>query len=178
MKYSPHSIKNQEFNRSVRGYDKDEVRAFLEKLSDEVERIQSENEYSQKEITDLRERVKDYKRIEKNLQNTLLNAQESSSKAVESAKKQTALMLKEAELKANQLLDEAKEDAEAIRNSVLKLREEKKLLMARIKAMIDSQSSLLELDVANMDTEEISRKEKTEEKKTDIDIDDIVEKLI
>ena len=84
----------------------------------------------------------------------------------------------EAELKANQLLDEAKEDAEAIRNSVLKLREEKKLLMARIKAMIDSQSSLLELDIANMDTEETFMTDKTEEKKTDIDVDDIVEKLI
>ena len=38
MKFTPFSIKNQEFSRAVRGYDKEEVRAYLEKLSDEVER--------------------------------------------------------------------------------------------------------------------------------------------
>ena len=43
MKFSPFSIKTQEFGKGVRGYDKDEVRAYLEKLSDEFELIQSQN---------------------------------------------------------------------------------------------------------------------------------------
>ncbi|KAB2842088.1 MAG: DivIVA domain-containing protein, partial [Melioribacteraceae bacterium] len=40
MKYTPFSIKNQEFNKSVRGFDKEEVHAFLEKLAEEFERLQ------------------------------------------------------------------------------------------------------------------------------------------
>ncbi len=37
MKFSPLSIKKQDFSRSVRGFDKEEVQAFLEKLADEFE---------------------------------------------------------------------------------------------------------------------------------------------
>ncbi len=38
MRFTPFSIKAQEFNKSVRGYDKDEVRAYLDTLSNEFEK--------------------------------------------------------------------------------------------------------------------------------------------
>jgi len=37
MKFSPMNIKAQEFTKTMRGYDVEEVRAFLEKLSNEME---------------------------------------------------------------------------------------------------------------------------------------------
>lgn len=132
MKFTPFSIKNQEFSRTVRGFDRDEVKAYLEQLSDEVERLQAENSKLNAEIEKMNSQMEGYRRIEKNLQSTLLSAQESSSKAVESAKKQTALLIKESELKAAQIIEEAKEKANDIRDAVLKLREEKKLTRSKI----------------------------------------------
>jgi cell division initiation protein len=44
MKVSPISIKKQEFSKSLRGYDPEEVQAFLEKLADEFDDLQKENE--------------------------------------------------------------------------------------------------------------------------------------
>lgn len=190
MKFSPYSIKNQEFNKTVRGYDKEEVRAFLEKLSDEVESLQAENESLNKKVEELNQQIKEFRRIEKNLQNTLLNATESSTKAVESAKKQTALLIKEAELKSTQIVEKAKEEADYIRESVLKLREEKRLLLAKLKSMIETQAQLLEMDIIPIPIEEkedekLAVKEsielpvtKIKEEKTDLDIDNIVEKLL
>lgn len=178
MKYSPFNIKNQEFNKSVRGYDKDEVKAYLEKLSDEFELLQSDNKKLSEELEGVREEITEFKRIEKNLQSTLLNAQESSSKSVESAKKQTALILKEAELKAAQIVEKAKENANFIRDSVLQLREERDLLIARLKAMLSSQTSLLEMNVESIETHPSFKKSVQKEEKTDMDIDDIVEKLL
>lgn len=182
MKYTPHSIKNQEFNRSVRGYDKEEVEAFLEKLSDQFEDLLEQNENLTKELEQLNKRIKEYQRIEKNLQETLLNAQESSSKAVDSAKKQTAMILKEAELKAAQIIDRANEEAEIIRNAVANLREEKKLLVARLKALIDVQSEVL---LRNVEQQTVFTKpQHTEVKKEikksseNINVDDILEKLL
>ncbi len=182
MKFTPFGIKNQEFNKSVRGYDKDEVKAFLEKLADEYERLLSDNDRLKTEIDRYEEQIKDYKKIEKNLQTAMLSATESTTKAVDSAKKQTALMLKEAELKATQMIEKAKESANTIRDAVLKLREEKKLLVARIKAMIESQSSLLELNIESIETkpkrrEDFKKSEKKEEQ-SDINVDDILEKLL
>lgn len=183
MKFTPFGIKNQEFNKSVRGYDKDEVKAFLEKLSDEFERLQQENEKLKSEIERNEEQIKEFRRIEKNLQNAMLNATESTTKAMDSAKKQTALMIKEAELKAAQLIEKAKENANSIRDSVLKLREEKKLLVSRIKAMIDTQASLLEFNVENIETKKGQKKEVIKEQvkkveQSDINVDDILEKLL
>lgn len=179
MKFSPFSIKNQEFGKVVRGYDKDEVRAYLEKLSDEFELIQNQNTSLADELDKLRGQVQEYRKIEKSLQNTLLTAQESSSKSVESAKKQTALMIREAELKSTQIVERAKEQADFIRDSVLKLREEKNLLMARLKAMINSQASILELNVEEEVSESVRvRDTKKTETTSDINVDDILEKLL
>lgn len=183
MKFTPFGVKNQEFNKSVRGYDRDEVRAFLEKLSDEFERLQQDNDKLKTEIERNEDQIKEFRRIEKNLQNAMLSATESTTKAVDSAKKQTALMIKEAELKAAQLIEKAKENANSIRDSVLKLREERKLLISRIKAMIDTQASLLEFDVENIETKKVRKKEAVKEivkreEQSEINVDDILEKLL
>jgi len=182
MKFTPFGIRSQEFNRTVRGYDRDEVKAFLEKLSDEFERMQSENDKFKNDLERAEEQLREFKRIEKNLQTALLSATENSSKAVESTKKQTALILKEAELKASQMIENAKEAANRTRDSVLKLREEKKLLVARIKALIDTQASLLEFNVENIETKP-NKKQKTKieeqfDDQTEINVDDILEKLL
>ncbi|MBM4171077.1 MAG: DivIVA domain-containing protein [Ignavibacteria bacterium] len=183
MKFTPFGIKNQEFNKSVRGYDREEVRNFLENLAEDFERLNQENEKLKNDIERLDEQMKEYKRIEKNLQTAMLSATESTSKAIDSAKKQTALMLKEAELKAVQIIEKAKESANAVRESVLKLREERKLLIARIKAMIESQADLLEFNIENIDTRKQTRKTKSldepkKEEQADIDVNDILEKLL
>ncbi len=182
MKYTPFGIKNQEFNRAVRGYDKDEVRAFLDKLSDEFERLQSENDKLNTEIENLNGQVKEFKKIEKNLQNTLLSAQESSSKAIDSAKKQTALILKEAELKASQMIEQAKEKANSIRDAVIKLREEKRLLVSTLTAMVETQTSLWELSFNEENETTVKKKRsitlKRNEDKSEINTDDILEKLL
>jgi len=181
MGLTPHSISNQEFSRSVRGYDKDEVRAFLENISDEFEKLQYENEKMNAEIELLKNEVNEYRKIEKNLQKTLLKAQESSTKSVDSAKKQTALMIKEAELKAAQIIDNANEDAVFTRNAVIKLREEKNLLVTKIKSMVDSQAKLLAMNVENIET--LSGKPKgpkpeIKKNKDEINVDNILEKLL
>lgn len=182
MKFTPFGIKSQEFNRTVRGYDRDEVKAFLEKLSDEFERLQTENDKLKIDFERMEDQLKEFRRIEKNLQSALLSTTENSTKAVESTKKQTALILKEAELKAGQLVENAKESANKIRESVLKLREERKLLIAKIKAMINTQASLLEFNVENIETQpkkkEIPKSIDLPEDQSEINVDDILEKLL
>ena len=174
---SPLSIKKQEFNSSFRGYDKEEVEAFLEKLADDFEELQQENETIKRQLDDANLRLSEFARIEKSLQDTLLKAQESSTKAIESTKKQTSLMIKEAEIKASQFIEKAKNYAEEIRNSVINLREEKDLIIAKLKAIVNSQARLLDMRVADAGEEIVSAKEIENPNKLNIDIDRIVENL-
>ncbi len=39
MKLTPISIKSQEFSKSLRGYDSEEVKTYLEKLANEIEEM-------------------------------------------------------------------------------------------------------------------------------------------
>lgn len=178
MKVSPLSIKKQEFNKAMRGYDKDEVQAFLDKLSDEFEAMQKENDSLKKELEESTGKLAEFRRIEKNLQDTLLKAQESSSKSIESTKKQSTLMIKEAEIKASQIMEKAKENANEIRNAVINLREEKNLIIANLKAIINSQSHLLDLKIENAGEETIDSGQIEQAKKIDINIEEIVNKLL
>jgi len=178
MKVSPITIKKQEFSKSLRGYDTEEVQAFLDKLADEFDELQKENESIKEELENANSHLAEFRRIEKNLQDTLLKTQDSSAKAIESAKKQTNLMVKEAEIKANQIIEKARENANEIRDAVIKLREERDLIVAKLKAMVDSQAHLFELKVKDAGEENPVARKTGHSQKVDIDVDDIVNKIL
>jgi cell division initiation protein len=178
MKISPLSIKKQEFNKSMRGYDKEEVQAFLEKLADDIEELQKENLQLKQDLEESNSRLSEFLKIEKSLQDTIAKTQESTSKSLETTKKQTTLMIKEAEIKASQIIEKASENANEIKNALVILREEKDLIVAKLKSIINSQSHLLEVKVeeAGEETGEIKKIE--QDKKVDINVDDVVKKLL
>jgi cell division initiation protein len=178
MKLSPLLIKKQEFEKSMRGYNIDEVQAFLEKVASEMEVIINEKEALEKEVEQLNNKVNEFQKIEKNLQDTLIKAQENTAKTLESAKSQTALLIKEAEIKASQIVENAKKNADEIRNAVMNLREEKDLIIARLKAIINTQVNLLEGKVKQAGEEKMKPVKPEEGEKLDIDVDDIVDKLL
>lgn len=180
MKVSPLSIKKQEFKKGLRGYDQEEVQAFLEKLADEFELLQKENETLKRELDNSNEKLDEFRKIEKNLQLTLLKAQESSSRSIESTKKQAGLIVKEAEIKASQILEKARENANEIRNAVIHLREEREMIISKLKAVVDTQSKLLDMREGEPEIPEAPKvpAAKEEIKKLDIDVNEIVNKLL
>lgn len=176
MRLTPYNIKNQEFNKSYRGYDKEEVNSFLETVSTDFSLLISENDNLKKEIDSLRKEIEEYKKVERSLQSTLINAQETSTKALESAKKQHQLIIREAEIRAVQLTEKAKTEAAAIREDIIKLSEEKKIIISKLKAILDSQSRILELN--STENSIVLPAEEERNTKSNIDVDDILEKLL
>ena len=178
MKLSPLFIKKQEFEKSMRGYNVDEVQAFLDKISSEMEELINENEKLEQEVAELNHKVEEFQKIEKNLQDTLIKTQETSAQAIESSRKQAALIVKESEIKANQIIQNAEDIANEMRNAVIVLREEKDLIIARLKAIVSTQSNLLEGKVKDAGEEPKKPKVQDEPERLDIDVDGIVDKLL
>lgn len=189
MRLSPLNIKKQEFNKSFRGYNIEEVKTFLEKLANEYDEIIKENELLKKQLEESTSQLSEFRKIEKSLQDTLLKAQDNASKAIESTRKQTALMLKEAEIKASQMIEKAKEQADEIRNAIIKLRDERDLIIAKLRAIINTQTQLLnsintKVKYSNLDEPESSyKKNQTKDSnitssKIDINVDEIINKIL
>jgi cell division initiation protein len=178
MKLSPILIKKQEFEKSMRGYNVEEVQAFLDKISTDVEDLLNENEQLQKEVERLTSELDEFHKIEQKLQDTILKSQETSAQAIESAKKLSAVIIKEAEIKSSQIIQNAEDNANGIRNAVIGLREEKDLIIARLKAIVSSQAILLEGKVKDAGEEPKIPLVQEEHENLDIDVDGIVDKLL
>ncbi|MBK9098622.1 MAG: DivIVA domain-containing protein [bacterium] len=178
MKLSPILIKKQEFEKSMRGYNVEEVQAFLEKLSTDIEELLNENEQLQNEVNRLKSELDNFHRIEQKLQEKILKTEEASAQTIEAAKKQSAVIIKEAEIKASQVIQNAEEKANQLQNAIMVLREEKDLIIARLKAIVGSQANLLEGKVKDAGQEPKKPVVKEKPQKLDIDVDGIVDKLL
>jgi cell division initiation protein len=178
MKLSPLLIKKQEFEKSMRGYNVDEVQTFLDKISSEMEELINEKEALEEKVAALNHKVEEFQKIEKNLQDTLIKTQETSAEVVDSAKKHSALIIKEAEIKASQIVQNAEDISNEMRKAVLTLREEKDLIIARLKVIVGTQTNLLEGKVKDAGEERKKTKVQDEAEKFDIDVDGIVDRLL
>ncbi len=114
MRITPLEIRQKSFEKKLRGYDKDEVAAFLQSLSNEWERILDENkefkiklEQSEKEVHKLRE-------VENSLFKTLKTAEDTGANLIDQANKAAELHLKETEINAEAVLNESKTKAKAL----------------------------------------------------------------
>lgn len=176
MKLNSNSIRNQDFSKKVFGLNAEEVKAFLSRLADEVDSLLRENEELKSKVKELTEQIESYKEIENNLQKTLLKAQESSSKSIESTRKQTQVMLMEAEIKANQIIENAKEQQRRLNEAILNLREEKNLMIAKLESILNTQVRLIYPEY-NYDTNKSIEENLQSIDFLKIDIDKIVESL-
>lgn len=178
MKLSPILIKKQEFEKSLRGYNVEEVQAFLDKVSSDVEELLNQNEQLQNEVERLKRELDEFHKIEQKLQEAVLKQQETSAQTIEAAKKQSAMIIKEAEIKSAQIIKNAEDIASEMRNAVISLREERDTIIARLKAIVNTQANLLQGKVKEAGEEPKKPKVQEEPEKLDIDVDGIVDKLL
>ncbi len=118
MKITPIEVKHQKFKKVMRGYDTIEVDTFLEMLSNELEEYVRMNREHKDRIIELETHLADYKNIEKTLQQTLMQAQETSGKSIENSKREAELIVKEAEVKASQIVEKARLDFAKVKEEI------------------------------------------------------------
>ncbi|MTI87482.1 MAG: DivIVA domain-containing protein [Balneolaceae bacterium] len=121
MKLTPLEIKQQTFEKGLRGYDVADVQAFLTLVSNEFEHLITKNKELNQEINKLTERVKHYERVEEALHETLQTAKESVAQKVESARKDAENTIEKAEMEADAIIKEANHNRQQIRQSILRL---------------------------------------------------------
>ena len=145
MKITPLDIEGHTFGRKVRGYDRDEVRAFLTLISEEYEKLIVENHKFRDDIAKMQSILDEHRQREKILRETLYTAQEVSEDLKEQARKEGKLVLQEAQLKADTVLEHAQGRAADLEASLTDLRLEKQAYLGKVRALLDHHQKLLEL---------------------------------
>jgi len=168
MKVTPLEIRQKTFERTLRGYDKDEVNAFLlslsqewERMMDEVKEIRLKLESSEREVAKLRE-------VETSLFKTLKTAEDTGANVIEQAGKAAELHLREAQMNAEAILNEARdkarntiEDADATsRQMLVEMEDSLKELAQQYKTLESHRNNMLD-DLKRLANEVLDRMERS-----------------
>ena len=113
MKITPLEIRQKTFEKKMRGYDKDEVNAFLLSLSQEWEHVQDQLKELKIKFQSAENEIKQLREVENSLFKTLKTAEDTGANMIDQATKTAELHLRETQMNADALLNEAKSKARA-----------------------------------------------------------------
>ncbi len=178
MKITPLEIRQKAFEKNFRGYNQDEVNAFLQTLSQEWERVMDEGkelrikfEAAEREVLKLRE-------VEVSLFKTLKTAEDTGANVIEQARQAADLSMRESQLKADAMLNEAKVKARnTMEESEVKSKQTLAEMEDRLKAMVENYKKLestrdeLLLELKRISQDTIERVERIKNSQRSFDAD-------
>lgn len=148
MKITPLDIRKHTFKKVGRGVDAEEVKTFLEMVATEYEALVRENSSLKEKLADLDSQIADYRNMEKTLRDTLVAAQVTAEETKRNAVKEAELILKDAELQADQLQAKAKEDLNEIRTNIEGLKKLRDSFLIKQRALLESHLKMLQVEEA------------------------------
>jgi cell division initiation protein len=144
MNITPLDITQKHFRKSFRGYDPEEVEAFLslvavefEALVKEVNSLREAGQRKDEELAQHRDR-------ERTLQETLVTAQKASEEIRDAARKEAEITISDAELQAEKIVQGAHARFLRIVDDINELKRQRVQFEAGVRMLIDSHGKLLE----------------------------------
>ena len=144
MKVTPLDLRQQRFQTVMRGYDRGEVQAFLLEAADDYENALRENDKLHQEVAKLDAVLGEHRGQERNLRNTLLTAQKLADEIREHAQAEAALITREAEGRADLLLQKAQARLEDVQREIDGLRMKRREVENDVESLIRTLTSTLE----------------------------------
>jgi cell division initiation protein len=136
---TPLDVRQAKFGSAMRGYEKAEVNAFLLETADGYEQALRENERMRQEVIRLEASLNQYRELEGALKGALMSAQKVSDDMRENASMESARIVREAEGKAELMMQRAQAQLEDVQREIdglrLKRRESEVALESIIAAL-------------------------------------------
>lgn len=150
----------EKFNRALRGYDPEEVNAFLDQVITQVEKMIAEEKEKDKKIYELqhleqenihlKEKLEQYERMESTLNKAIIMAQKTSEQIKVSAIKESETLIEDAKTNASRIVNEALLRAEKTEMEANMLRRNINVFKRRLKDIIQSQMDAIN-DIEKVD---------------------------
>jgi cell division initiation protein len=168
MRITPMDIEQQEFSKSFRGYNEEEVDDFLDKIVKDYEELINENVRLNEEIERMQEKLKEFGEIEETLRSALLNAQKSAEEMKGRVESEAKIIIEKAELEAKALKQQVFQREDLVKNEIDNLRRYKFNFKEKFKSMLNLYLKMIESEdfekKGNYKIEEEISKEKAEKR--------------
>jgi cell division initiation protein len=144
MRITPLDIIQKQFTPGKRGYDSDEVRAFLESVRESMEELLKENQRL-KDLVATRDReVAELRDNESDIKDTLILARRLSDDLKRTARREADVAVGEARLEAERIIMAANDERANLQEAIVRLRSGRAQLITDLRAVLDTHAKLLE----------------------------------
>jgi len=144
MRLTPLDVQSHQFSRRMRGVDASEVETYLRMVAEDFESVIRDADRQRERIRELEARVADMASREETLRATLMTAQEVSEDLRRTAAKEAEVLLAEAEVKAEKVLDAAHRRVAKLAEDIREMRQLRLRIGASVRNAIETHLQLLE----------------------------------
>ena len=144
MRLTPLEIRQHKFGSQMRGFDRGEVSAFLDTVVADFEDVVRENAQLRRESERLARDLDAYRSREKTIQDTLTTAQALVEQLKRTAIKESESIVVDAELRAEKLLAQAREERAELANEIREHRHLRVRLEADLRRTLESYGKLID----------------------------------
>ena len=155
------------FNRTLRGYDPDEVNQFLDQVIKQVEKMIADLKEKDKQIAlrdekiaqltkmvnstgHMRDKLAQYERMEATLNRAIIMAQKTSDQIKASAHRESEIILEDAKKNASRIVNESLMRAEKTEMEANMLKRNVNIFKRKLKDILETQLELVE-DIEKVD---------------------------
>ena len=146
MKITPIDIQQVSFGVRFRGYNRKEVDNFLDLLAHDYEMLIKESQEIKEKTASLEIQVMELKKKEATLNSTLIAVQKVVDEMKQNAQKEVDLLIKEAELKAEEITQGAQVERLRLQSEIKDLQRQKVLFLEKIRSVLRTFEKTVELE--------------------------------
>ncbi len=145
MKTTPIDIQQQQFKVKFRGFDIHEVDSFLEEMADTFEVMQHQIGNLNDKIHRLELENQGYKEREDTFKRAILNSQEVLEQIKDNANKSAEIIIADAEVKAEKILNRAHNRLSQLHEDITELKRQRMQIEVQIRSIIETHTKLLDM---------------------------------
>jgi cell division initiation protein len=140
---TPMDIHNKEFKKGFRGYREAEVDDFLDSVVREFEGLLKEIASLREQLRKTEEQLGHYRNIEETMNRAMVAAQRTAEEIRESSRREAALVLKEAEGRAAEVVAGVERQAEKARRDLEEAVRQASFFRTKLRAILQAQMDTL-----------------------------------
>jgi len=143
MPLKPQDISSKEFKKAIRGYHVEEVDVFLDQLTRDYEGNLRELALQREQVQKLEDKLSHYYKLEQTLHGALMVAQETAEEVKNAARKEAQLIIKEAEVRAERLVEEAISKSRKMAAEYTEVQKQAEIFRGRLRALLQAQLEMI-----------------------------------
>lgn len=137
-------IKTKTFKSKLKGFDKEEVQAYLKEVAEQMNQMDASNQYVQQQLYEANQVIDEFREKEATLNRSIVVAQQAADRLKSEAIAEANDIVARAQATGQQILQTSAEQATRIKQETESLKDVSRTYIHQMKALIESAKTTLE----------------------------------